>query len=281
MHPELFRIGPLVIRSYGVMLAVSFIAGYFLAVKVGEKRGIRRDIILNITVISVIASIVGSRLFYVLFHLQEFRGRWGNVLVSIQKDGTVGLVGLIFIFGFISAVFFSAVYIYLKKLSYFKIYDSVVPSVALGIFLTRIGCFLNGCCFGMYCELPWAVVFPKNSHAGVVMGDVPIHPTQLYASFYGLLILGILMGMDRKPRNDGVLFGTFLVLYGFFRFTTDFFRFYPEKMFLIDGLQLNQLISLFLLISGLVLLYFRWFTVRKRVGESENDSLWMSNSWKT
>jgi phosphatidylglycerol:prolipoprotein diacylglycerol transferase len=265
MHPELFRIGPLVIRSYGVMLALSFIGGYFLAVKNGKKRGIPRNVIINITFISIIASMVGSRLFYVLFHLQEFRGRWGNVFVSIQKDGTVGLIGLIFVFGFILAVFSSAVYMYVKKLDYLKIYDSVVPSIALGIFFTRIGCFLNGCCFGKYCELPWAVVFPRNSHAGAIMGEVPIHPTQLYASLYGLLIFGILMWIDRRPKNDGVLFGTFLVLYGFFRFMTDFFRFYKNQMFLIDGLQINQIISLLLLVSGLVLLYFRWYVVRKRI----------------
>jgi phosphatidylglycerol:prolipoprotein diacylglycerol transferase len=258
MHPELFKIGPFAIHSYGVMLALSFILGIYVAVRKGEKRGIKGDEIVNLGFIIIIASIVGARLFYVLFHTEEFSGRWLYAFWPVQEDGTVGLGGLILLGGFILAVAAAAVYIYVKKLNFWKLADSIAPAIALGVFLTRIGCFLNGCCFGKACSYPWGVSFPPHSPAGATMGSIHIHPTQLYSSFYGLVIFGILMFLDRKPVFDGALLGVFLILYGLSRFTVDFFRFYENQMFLIDGLQFNQIISLLMLFSGILLIGYRW-----------------------
>lgn len=255
MYPELFRIGPVTINSYGLMLALAFIVGIYLAIKKGEKRGIDSNTIVNLAFIVMISAIVGSRLFYVLFHLEEFRGRWAYTFLPIQADGTIGLGGLIFLGGFLGALLSGAIYIHVKKLSFRKIVDSVAPSLALGLFFGRIGCFLNGCCFGKACDLPWAVTFPPNSPAGYQMMDASIHPTQLYSSFYGLLIFIILMMLDRKERFDGFLFGVFLILYGIARFTVDFFRFYENQMFLVDGIGFNQIVSFLLVIAGALLLY--------------------------
>lgn len=257
MHPELFRIGPLVVNSYGVMLAMAFILGIFLTLKKAEKRGIDNNTIINLAFIVMISAIVGSRLFYVLFHLDEFKGRWVYTFLPIQPDGSIGLGGLIFLGGFLGALLSGAIYIHLKKLSFWKVVDSVAPSLALGLFLGRIGCFLNGCCYGKTCDLPWAVKFPPNSPAGYQMGDVAIHPTQLYSSAYGLLIFIILMLLDRKVHKDGFLFFIFLILYGISRFIVDFFRFYETQMFLIDGIEFNQILSLLLVIGGLILLVMK------------------------
>lgn len=255
MYPELFRIGPITINSYGLMLALAFIVGIYLAIKKAEKRGIGSDTIVNLAFIVMISAIVGSRLFYVLFHLDEFRGRWEYTFLPIQADGSIGLGGLIFLGGFLGALLAGGVYIHLKKISFRKVVDSVAPSLALGIFLGRIGCFLNGCCFGQTCDLPWAVTFPINSPAGYQMAGAHIHPTQLYASAYGLLIFIILMLLDRQERFDGFLFGIFLILYGIARFIVDFFRFYENQMFLIDGIGFNQIVSFLLIIAGALLLY--------------------------
>lgn len=255
MYPELFRIGPVTINSYGLMLALAFIVGIYLAIKKAEKRRIDSNTIVNLAFIVMISAIVGSRLFYVLFHLDEFRGRWIYTFLPIQADGTIGLGGLIFLGGFLGALLSGAIYIQAKKLSFRKVVDSVAPSLALGLFFGRIGCFFNGCCFGKACDLPWAVTFPPNSPAGYQMMDASIHPTQLYSSFYGLLIFVILMMLDRKEKFDGFLFGVFLILYGISRFTVDFFRFYENQMFLIDGIGFNQIVSFLLVIAGFLLLY--------------------------
>lgn len=254
MHPELFRIGPLVINSYGLMLALAFIVGLFLAIKKAEKKGIGSNIIVNLAFIVMISAIIGSRLFYVLFHLEEFKGRWVYTFLPIQPDGSIGLGGLIFLGGFLGALLSGGIYLYKKKISFLKVVDSVAPSLAIGLFFGRIGCFLNGCCFGKACDLPWAVTFPPHSPAGYQMGNIAIHPTQLYSSAYGLLIFIILMLLDKKVHYDGFLFGVFLVLYGVSRFTVDFYRFYETQMFLIDGIEFNQLVSLLLVIGGIVLL---------------------------
>ncbi len=257
MHPELFRIGPISVHSYGVMLALSFILGIYLAIREGEKRGIRGDDIVNLGMVIIISSVFGARLFYVLFHLEEFRGRWIYTFWPVQEDGTIGLGGLIVLGGFLTAFIASAVYILVKKLDFWKVADSVAPSIALGVFLTRIGCFLNGCCFGKACSLPWAVVFLPNSPAGTVMGNTPIHPTQLYSSFYGLVIFLILLYVNRKQRFDGLLIGLFLILYGISRFTVDFFRYYEHQMFIIDGLEFNQIVSLLMFVGGIFILLYR------------------------
>jgi phosphatidylglycerol:prolipoprotein diacylglycerol transferase len=262
MHPELFRIGPFAVHSYGVMLAISFIVGIYVAVKNAEKRGIKGEEIVNLGFIIIIASIIGARLFYVLFHMNEFRGRWLYAFWPVQEDGTIGLGGLILLGGFILAFVFAVVYMWYKKLNFWKIADSMAPAIALGVFFTRIGCYLNGCCFGQACAEPWGVVFPPNSPAGSVMGEVHIHPTQLYSSLYGLIIFGILMWLDARRKFDGEIIGVFLILYGISRFIVDFYRYYESQMFLIDGLQFNQIVSLLLIMIGIGMLIYRIIILR-------------------
>ena len=99
------------------------------------------------------------------------------------------------------------------------------------------------------------------------MGEIAIHPTQLYSAFYGLLIFGLLQWLGQKPRFDGMLIGLFLILYGISRFLVDFYRYYESQMFLIDGLQFNQIVSLGLLISGIIILIYRWKNSEKDVPE--------------
>ena len=264
MHPELFRIGPFAVHSYGVMLAISFIVGIYVAVKKAEKRGIKGEEIVNLGFIIILASIVGARLFYVLFHLNEFRGRWIYAFWPVQEDGTIGLGGLILLGGFIFAFLSAVVYLWYKKLNFWKIADSIAPAIALGVFFTRIGCFLNGCCFGTACSEPWGVVFPSNSPAGSIMGNVHIHPTQLYSSFYGLVIFGILMWRDHRRKFDGEIIALFLILYGISRFIVDFYRYYESQMFLVDGLQFNQIISLILIFIGIGMLIYRVLFLREK-----------------
>lgn len=236
------------------MLALAFIVGIFLAIKKAEKKGIDGNTIVNLAFIVMISAIVGSRLFYVLFHLNEFKGRWIYTFLPVQPDGTIGLGGLIFLGGFVLALLSGAIYVHMKKLSFWKMADSVAPSLALGLFFGRIGCFLNGCCYGKACDLPWGVTFPPQSPAGFQMGNVAIHPTQLYSSAYGLIIFIILMLLDKKERFDGFLFIVFLILYGVSRFTVDFFRFYESQMFVIDGIGFNQVLSLLLVVAGIAVL---------------------------
>ena len=260
MYPVLYKIGALEIRSYGLMLALSFLIGIYFSVRRAKKRNVDPNLIMDLSVILIISAIVGSRLFYVLFHLDEFRGHWTDTFNPFQSDGQIGLAGLTVLGGIILCFISAYVYLRIKKHSFYVIADIMLPAVGFGIFLTRIGCFLNGCCFGLPCEGHHAlcVTFPFNSPAGSMFPNEALIPAQLYSSFYGLLIFFGLLFAEKWKKFDGFLMALFLVLYGVSRFTVDIFRYYEDSMVILRfgerGLSLNQGISLIFIIFGIILL---------------------------
>ncbi len=257
MHPELFRIGPIVVSSYGILLALAFLAGIGITNHLAQKRGIATEDVVNLAFVVMISAIIGARLLYVVFHLSEFKGRWMYTFVPIQQNGTIGLSGLILLGGVGGAVLTGSLYLWKKKLPIWKFSDSVAPALAFGIFVGRIGCFLNGCCFGKACHLPWGVKFPADSYAGMIMGSIPIHPTQLYASFYALLMFGLLLQAERRQPYEGFLAAFFLMMYGIGRFVIDFFRFYEHQMFVLNGLDFNQVVSVMMFLGGVGILWLK------------------------
>lgn len=260
MLPVLFKIGPLEIRTYGLMLAIAFLAGIYLSAKRASKRGENPDNIYIFSYYLIISSLIGARLFYVLFHLDEFAGRWIYTFWPVQEDGSIGIGGLMIlggvIFGFITGI----IYFKVKKLDFFLYSDIIAPTIPLGIFFGRLGCFFNGCCFGKECNLPWGVSFPQNSPAGSVMGHKLIHPTQLYESLFNLLLFFVILVIEKKipslQKMKGSLFSIFLIGYGIERFIVDFYRYYESQMFIVPGLDFNQLVSLGMIITGIAIIFY-------------------------
>jgi len=249
MFPVLFNIGAFEIRSYGLMLALSFMLGIWLAVHRSKKWKVDSNIVLDLSLIIIICSIVGARLMYVVFHLNEFKGRWLDTINPVQSTGEIGISGMTVIGGLIFSVIFSLLFLKLKKQPVLKIVDIMAPSVALGIFLTRIGCFLNGCCFGDICEASHGIAFPINSPAGSLFPDQTLIPTQLYSALYGLIMFLVLLFAEKKYYNfNGFTFFLLFTLYGLSRFTIDFFRYYENSMVLVEvgsiSISVNQGISL-------------------------------------
>ncbi len=266
VHPVLFKIGAFELRAYGVMLALSFFFGILLAVNRAKRKHMEPNHIMDLSVIILISSIVGARLLYVLFHLEEFRGHWLDMINPIQSDGRIGIAGLTLLGGVILAIVSSMVFIRVRKLNFFKLADVIMPSVGLGIFLTRIGCYLNGCCFGLPCEhgSHFCVTFPANSAAGSLFPGIPLIPAQLYSSLYGLIILGLLLLFERWQKFDGFLLFMFFIFYGISRFVIDFFRYYESSMIILKvgeaGISLNQGISFLFVVIGIAGLVwgYRW-----------------------
>ncbi|MFC1614602.1 prolipoprotein diacylglyceryl transferase [Gemmatimonadota bacterium] len=241
----LFRLGPLEIKTYGMMLVVSFITGYLITRPRVVKRGIDQDILLDLCFYILLSAIAGSRIFYAITHLDEYSGN--PLSVFYIWEGGLSMMG-----GVLLSLAVSWLYLKLKGIEFFLMADLLAPAIALGVGLTRIGCFLYGCCYGLPCELPWAVHFPDMSAAGSHFHQA-IHPVQLYAIAYGLLIFGILLLIERKHPPIGVLFGALLVLYGTARFIVDFFRYYEPQQFVLQSplpLTNNQLICLGLFAFG-------------------------------
>lgn len=263
MHPIILgsETSRFAIHGYGLMLALSFLFGILLATYRAKKAGLSPEKIMDLSVWIVISAIIGSRFLYVIFHIDEFRGHWLDTINPFQSSGRIGIAGLTMLGGVVLAIIVSLIFFKVKKMPILKTCDVMVPAVGLGEFLTRIGCFLNGCCHGVPTDLPWGVTF-NNPHSACLPEylHTVIHPTQLYSSLSGLIIFIVLMVVDRYKKHDGTLFFLFFILYGISRILVDFVRYYENSAMIGLGLTINQGISIAMLligIAGLVFLNFK------------------------
>ncbi|MCX7784851.1 MAG: prolipoprotein diacylglyceryl transferase [candidate division WOR-3 bacterium] len=248
MHPIILRIGNLNIYSYGLFLFISFLIGTKIVESRAKKFGVHPDKITNLALIVLVAVIVGARLFYVIFHWSEF----ADDLIGIIAFWRGGLGGLMFYGGFLFGLLFGILYAKKEKMPLLKMLDAIAPAVVLGEFFTRIGCFLNGCCFGKPTNSLLGVVFPKHSAAGYTF-DCPVHPTQLYSSLAGLLLFILALILEKKHLKPGILFGIILLLYSLFRFGIDFVRYYENS----TNFWVNQIVALSLAIFAIIFIIIR------------------------
>lgn len=239
MYPVLLKLGPLTLYSYGLMVALGFLSGIILAAYLAKKSGTKPELILDIAPFVLLGSMIGARLFYVIEFWTEFRGNPVEIFL-IWKGGLVFFGGLLFaILGLMLAV-------NIFKLNFWKTMDILAPATALGYAIGRIGCFLNGCCYGVVTKVPWAVKFPTET--------VLRHPTQIYASLSGLLICGLLLLVFFKYKKfDGLVLILGLIFYGVYRFLIEFLRINPKYLFNLTGAQWLSI----LLILPATVLYFR------------------------
>ena len=246
MHPVLLEFGSFRIYSYGFMLALSFFVGIQLAARRAGKFGVKKDLLYDLSIILIIGAVVGSRMLYIVTHRDHYHSLLD--IISLWQGGATVYGGLIL------AIAGAVVFLRIKKIPFFKVADITAPSIALGVFITRIGCFLSGCCFGSPTSCPIGMVFPDQSHAGHTFPGAHIHPAQLYASLAGLVIFILLLIIERKRSFDGRTFGFLCILYGLGRFSVDFFRFYEESAVLGGSITISQVQSLVLVAVGVLIL---------------------------
>jgi phosphatidylglycerol:prolipoprotein diacylglycerol transferase len=229
VHPELIHLGPWPLRSYGVALVLSFLLGTVLARHRARQLGLDPRLVAPLALLCVAATLVGARLLYVVTNLDEFAAQPLDV-VRIYRDGRFWLDGLAMNGGVIACLLAMACFLRARRQPVLRMLDAIAPSFALGLLLTRIGCFLNGCCFGVATTLPWGVIFPAGSPAGAFQrlggaAPPPVHPTQLYASGSGLAILFIALWLERRPSYfPGRTCFTVLLLYSAARFAEELVR---------------------------------------------------------
>lgn len=237
MHPQLFG----VVKSYGLMLAISFALGMWLSVRRARPRGIAAETVMDLVFGVLVSSIIGVRALYVATHASEF-DPWYRALFI--WDGGLTLYG-----GILAAT--ATVWWMCRRrgIAFLDMADIFAPGVMLGIGLTRIGCFLAGCCFGNPTTCALAVHFPAEAPASLVFGGRAVHPTQLYASAAGFAIFGLLLLAERRPCGRGATFGRFLALYGIARLVEDMFRYYEPGQ-VVAGLSSNQWVSAVLVVAG-------------------------------
>lgn len=252
MHRVIVELWGLSITSWGVMLVIAFVVGIWLAEKGAIKYGIPKTIIQDLSVVVIISGIVGGRVTYIIENWSHY-AKYPGEMFKVWEGG------LIFYGGLGLAVLFGIIFLKRKKVNILKVMDLIAPLIVLGLGLARVGCFLNGCCFGKPTSLPWGVVFPANSPPRWVFSEhIRIHPTQLYESIAGVCMFLILLMIEKKKRfSYGYLFGIFLATYGGWRFTTDFLRYYESKALILFGLTHSQIVSILMILVAVVLLIHR------------------------
>lgn len=264
MHPVLFKIGPIVITSYGVLLTLAFAVGLLFSLTRTKGSEIKKEYILDLFLVVLLSSVVGSRFFYVIFHLDEFEGRLLDMINPIQSTGEIGIAGLSMAGGIVLAIFSGILYLYLKRINIWKVADVVAPSFPLGLAIARVGCHLNGCCFGKPTNSFLGLVFPYDSLPGYYFPDTPLYPSQLISSFFGATIFLVLIlsesikRFEKKKKFDGFTFWLMIILYSVARFVVDFFRYYEESMIFLrigkTAFSVNQVVMVFLFLTSFLAL---------------------------
>jgi phosphatidylglycerol---prolipoprotein diacylglyceryl transferase len=197
------------------MLMLAFLAGTAVAVRLARLRGISSEHVLDLTAIILVAGIVGARLLYLALQWSYFRENPTHIWRLWEG-------GLSFQGGLVAALLAGAVYCHRRGLSFQAMGDVIAPGAALGYAIGRVGCFLNGCCYGAPTDLPWACQF----HDPPITGPLtpPSHPTQLYASLASLVMFGLLLGIFRRQRVTGQVLWSYLLFYAVYRFAIEFLR---------------------------------------------------------
>jgi len=258
MYPELFKIGPLTVYSYGLMLGIAFITASWLLTKEIERKKLNPNIATEITILAIIFGIIGAKIFHLFENFDDF------------LEDPIGMAfspgGLTFFGGLIVAVLAIWIYTGRKKIPFFYIADAAAPALALAYGIGRIGCHLAGDGdYGIPTDLPWgtnyengtvppSVMFQgseiaKNYPNGIVPDNTPLHPTPVYEFLICVIIFAILWKLRKKDWIHGKLFMIYLILISIERFSIEFIRLNPRILF---GLSEAQLIAIVLFLVGVI-----------------------------
>jgi phosphatidylglycerol---prolipoprotein diacylglyceryl transferase len=243
--------------AYGFMLTVSVLVGRMLAIRLAERAGIERRSADRCATWTLVGAIVGCRLLYVATNLEEFSNPLD--VFAWWKGGVVAYGG--FLGGLAAAVMTCRAY----GIRLLVWADSVVPSLCIGLAITRVGCFLGGCDFGAVWNGPLAVRFPPGSPAfvqhvqrGVLSAgaatSLPVHPTQLYETVVGLVLLGVVWAVRRRSQVAGHALAAFALGYGVLRYLIEIVRADPDRG-AIGPWTTSQFIAVATCVAALALLY--------------------------
>ncbi len=290
MLQELFRIHlfghEFPIYGYGLMLVVAFLACVKLSQWLGARKGIKPELFVDATLIALATGLIGARLFHVLENLPEYTRGDLSVFQNLRNIINTREGGLTFYGGLLLATPCCILYAMFRKVPILLGMDIVAPVIMIGLGFGRIGCFLNGCCYGEQCNAPWAIRFPyfsnvyieqyeqgkltapidlqspkglMNPHIPPISTEanlraeaasttsLPVHPTQLYSAFTAFLLCGLLTVYPSLPHADGRVFALMLMLEGFARYVLEMIRVEPSVLTLrIHGQIYGMSISMIL-----------------------------------
>lgn len=272
MKGETISLGPLPIYSYGVMLGLSLVVGWYLTLGLAERDGLPKEVMANNYVVTAVAAVAGSRILYILTNLDEFDSL--RAMMDVRKGGLVAYGG------FLGGFFGSLIYLRQYRIALLPWADVAVPSLASGLMITRIGCYLFGCDFGH--TLPktapaflqklgtfprweaglidqsatgspsgspaWLQHLKKHLISDEATASLPVHPTQLYESLVGASLLVLLLVSRRYQKFRGQIFLLFTFAYGICRFILEMLRADDERGWIPPSLPEHILLPLALIL---------------------------------
>ena len=245
MHPILFKIGPLTLHTYGLLISTGVLLAVALAVRQARREGEDPQKMLDLAFYLLLASIVGSRLLYVLIS-------YGDYLVRPWAIFKLWEGGLVFYGGFVLALMVGIWYLDRHRLPLWKTADIWAAPLALGHAVGRLGCFAAGCCYGKPTGVPWSVTFTDPQSLAIL--GVPLHPVQLYEAFANLLLFIFLCLYRPYRRFEGQIFWLYVLVYSVIRFVLEFFRGDLRGFFIPSYLSTSQGFSMVFAAASLVML---------------------------
>ena len=267
MHGIAFHLFGFPVHWYGIMVALGFLASLAALEYKRNYARMTSDQVIDLSIIVVVCGIVGARIAYVIQFFDQFRGNLWKIIRIDQG-------GLVFYGGFILAALVIFRYVRKHQLCMSRILDICAPAMAIGHGFGRIGCFIQGCCFGIPCK-GFGVIYPAGTAPAARypdMGSVILNlhlsgkaaasslqllPVQLFESAGNFLLGAALLLLFRKVRRSGIIASAYFICYGIMRFVLEFFR--GDHTDRIIGLTRAQLIGLFIMIPAGIFcyLYFR------------------------
>jgi phosphatidylglycerol:prolipoprotein diacylglycerol transferase len=253
MHPILFRIGSFEIGTYGLMMAIGFLVALWLAKLQARRDGMAPEAIVDLSITLLIAGVLGAKLLMVIVDLFN-----GEPMSSVFSLGTLRAGGAIH-----GGILLGAAAFYWRikhlKLPLAKTLDVITSAVPIGQAIGRIGCIMAGCCYGAYCELPWAIAF--HDHEAARFGtplDLPLHPVQFYFCLSNLAIFAILAAFGRRRKFFGQISALYFVLEGAFRIVLETWRGDLERGFWLNStwLSTGRITGILFVLIGIAIWYF-------------------------
>lgn len=259
MHPKLLALGPFKvgpwsfkgfdIHTYGFLLMCAFIVGIVLTIREARRQGRPSEEVLDLSILVLVFAIIFSRIVYVLLNLRDYLPHPVEMLYLWAG-------GLSFHGGVVGGVLAGVVYARRKKTSFWQLADLFTPALPLAYAIARVGCFFNGCCYGLPTALPWGCRFYSQDIPGAL--TPPSHPVQLYDAAANILLFFVIGRLKNREHPPGVLFLQYLVGYSIIRILAEIFRRGVTAKTLF-GLPITeaQVASVIIIIGGVILIR-RW-----------------------
>lgn len=216
MYPVLAQLGTFELRSYGVIVALSFFLGLWLSAREARRNGLDPALVQDFAFYALLGGIVGARVYYVVFSNPAYFLQKPWEIVAVWHGG-ISIIGAL-LGGTLAALW----YCRKRQLSFWRFADTLAPGVALGQAAGMIACLLNGDSYGKATDAAWAITY-TNPRAMAPL-NTPLHPVELYEMAAYLLVFLLVRQTRRKYRSPGFTFLTYLAGYGAARFVVEFFR---------------------------------------------------------